>query len=250
MDASIDMDTIEQNRQLDGWIKAQFIRKVYSILSAQLVVTVGLIVGLIYAAFLSGDPKYPTHFGHWLSGPGYYLGYVLFLCALFVLCGLLSVQYRYPANMIGLGLFTLLISFFVGQLVVVYYGHGAGQQVLLAFIITCASFICLTLFTIFSKIDFSFLAPFLCLGTYILLIWSLILSIALTVGGFHASWGIVLVILGVVLFTGFIIFDTYNIITYLGVDDYIVAAVELYLDVVNMFLYILTCLSLGSGGQS
>ena len=34
------------------------------------------------------------------------------------------------------------------------------------------------------------------------------------------------------------------IITHLGVDDYIIAAIELYLDVINMFLYILQLLVL------
>jgi FtsH-binding integral membrane protein len=37
------------------------------------------------------------------------------------------------------------------------------------------------------------------------------------------------------------------IITRLGVDDYIIAAIELYLDVINMFLFVLQLLVLCGG---
>ena len=52
-------------------------------------------------------------------------------------------------------------------------------------------------------------------------------------------------IFGVALFTGFILYDTYMILTKLGVDDYIIAAIELYLDVINLFLMILQLLTAG-----
>jgi FtsH-binding integral membrane protein len=35
------------------------------------------------------------------------------------------------------------------------------------------------------------------------------------------------------------VYDTYMITQRLGYDDYIVAAIELYLDVINLFLYVL-----------
>ena len=121
---------------------------------------------------------------------------------------------------------------------------------MLAFIITCATFLALTVFTIFSKIDFEFLGPILCCGVGILLLWSCIMSIAFTCGGYSASWHLAFVIVGVALFVGFIIYDTYMIVTHLGVDDYVIAAIELYLDVVNMFLYILQLLVLCGGGRN
>ena len=101
-----------------------------------------------------------------------------------------------------------------------YYRHGFGEQIMLAFIITLATFIALTAFTIVSKIDFSFLAPILCMGMILLLLWSLIMSLAFTLGGFSASWQMAFCIVGVALFVGFIIFDTYMIVTRLGVDDH------------------------------
>ena len=138
----------------------------------------------------------------------------------------------------------------VPVLCIVYYRAGFGQQIVLAFIITCATFLALTVFTIFSKIDFSFLGPFLCCGIFVLMIWSLIMSLAFTIGGSSASWHLALAIVGVALFTGFIIYDTYMIVTRLGVDDYIIAAIELYLDVINMFLYVLQILTICGGGRN
>ena len=42
------------------------------------------------------------------------------------------------------------------------------------------------------------------------------------------------------------IYDTNQIINRMGVDDFIIAAIELYLDIINLFMYILMCSSLSS----
>eukprot|EP00281_Chroomonas_sp_CCMP1168_P006446 CAMPEP_0206279324 /NCGR_PEP_ID=MMETSP0047_2-20121206/37963_1 /ASSEMBLY_ACC=CAM_ASM_000192 /TAXON_ID=195065 /ORGANISM="Chroomonas mesostigmatica_cf, Strain CCMP1168" /LENGTH=62 /DNA_ID=CAMNT_0053709269 /DNA_START=550 /DNA_END=735 /DNA_ORIENTATION=+ len=44
---------------------------------------------------------------------------------------------------------------------------------------------------------------------------------------------------GAVLMCGYILYDTSNIMKRMGPDDYAVAAVEIYIDVVTFFLYIL-----------
>ena len=79
-----------------------------------------------------------------------------------------------------------------------YYGRGYGDQILLAFLITTATFLSLTVFTIFSKIDFHFLGPALCAGTIVLLVMGLVLSLAFVFGGFSRGWGIVFAVLGMV----------------------------------------------------
>ena len=50
---------------------------------------------------------------------------------------------------------------------------------------------------------------------------------------------------GAILFSLFIIYDTNKIMRYFGVDDYIIAAIELYLDVINLFRYLLMFLAAG-----
>ena len=53
---------------------------------------------------------------------------------------------------------------------------------------------------------------------------------------------------GAILFCGFIIYDTNAIMRRFGVDDWLIAAIELYLDVINLFLFLLQLLS--GGGRS
>lgn len=242
--ADVDPAMVQQYMLIDGWTRAAFIRKVYAILSTQLLVSCGVVVGLIYAGFVHGDPNYPSDFGYYIIGPGYYLSLVTMIITLYLLCALMSCKKNYPINFIGLGLFTLGISFSIALLCMVYYAEGFGAELLLAFVITCATFLVLTVFTIVSKIDFSFLAPFLCVGIVILVIWSLIMSLFFAFGGYSASWELVFVIFGMAIFVGFIVYDTYMIVTRLGVDEYIVAAIELYLDVINLFIFVLQCLVL------
>ena len=99
----------------------------------------------------------------------------------------------------------------------------------------------LTLFAWQSKIDFSFLGAGL-YGALWLLIVTGILALWL-----HYQWlRTAYALAGSLLFCVFIIYDTYLITSKLGYDDYIIAAIELYLDIINLFMYILMCSSLSS----
>ena len=44
---------------------------------------------------------------------------------------------------------------------------------------------------------------------------------------------------GAMIFVGYILYDTSLIMHHLGPDDYIVGAVTLYLDIINLFFYLL-----------
>ena len=50
---------------------------------------------------------------------------------------------------------------------------------------------------------------------------------------------------GALLFCAWIIFDTWKISSVLGYDDYIIASIELYLDILNLFLFVLQLLGGG-----
>merc|ERR1712038_991692 len=47
---------------------------------------------------------------------------------------------------------------------------------------------------------------------------------------------------GAILFSGFIIFDTQMIMTRVSPEEYVIATIELYLDIINLFLEILKIL--------
>ena len=50
-------------------------------------------------------------------------------------------------------------------------------------------------------------------------------------------------ILGAVLFSGFIIYDTQLVMKHISPEDYIIAVLNLYLDIVNLFIKILKLLN-------
>jgi FtsH-binding integral membrane protein len=231
----IDLNSIERE------IKMGFVRKVYCILATQLLTTTLFIVGAIHLSFDSWDPNRLTSFGFTLYTTRWLL-WVSFIPLIAILCMLQNVKNKYPCNYIMLAVFTLIESVVLGIICVMYYGAGYGDQVLIAAAITAGIFIALTLFTMQSKIDWGFLGPGLFAGIFILIFWSWF-TFWLLPPAATFRFQRVFSLLGAFLFCGFIIYDTNNIMKHFGVDDYIIAAIELYLDVINLFLYLLSFLS-------
>ena len=56
----------------------------------------------------------------------------------------------------------------------------------------------------------------------------------------------IICLFGILLFCGYLLFDVSNLVHDYTPDDYILVAVNIYLDILNIFLYILACLSAGS----
>ena len=77
-----------------------------------------------------------------------------------------------------------------------------------------------------------------------LIVWSFFcMMFGFSTGALY-SW------IGTLLFCGFIVIDTQMIIHKLGYDDYIIASIELYLDIINLFLFILRILGGGRSGRN
>ena len=93
----------------------------------------------------------------------------------------------------------------------VYYSEGAGLNVLLAFAVTAGTFLALTLFTMITPVDWSFLAPFLFAGCFLMFFWCLFAPLLYIYGGVSNGWHLFFGIVGTILFSGFIIWDTNNI---------------------------------------
>lgn len=60
---------------------------------------------------------------------------------------------------------------------------------------------------------------------------------------FSEGLQLALAIAGVVIFSGYIVLDTYLIFNRYSAEDYILASVSLYLDIINLFIRILQILS-------
>ena len=99
---------------IDKEIKKGFVRKIYSILGTQLLVTVAVCVIMIYSSFYKGDPYYPTSFGYYYIRQQW-ITFLVLILMLVVLCGLFSMKNIYPINYGLLSLFTVALSFTLGR---------------------------------------------------------------------------------------------------------------------------------------
>lgn len=102
---------------------------------------------------------------------------------------------------------------------------------------TGAIFLTLSAYALTSKKDFSFLGGFLFTGLIVLIVASIAGMF------FHVpAMQLAIAAAGVMIFSGFILFDTSRIING-GETNYVVATIELYLDLLNLFLSLLRLLS-------
>jgi len=205
-------------------VKHAFVQKVYSILFVQILGT------CVVAGILSQNR---STIGWVQANPWAF--YVPLLATLINLGLLWWKRHSYPTNFILLGTFTLLESFAIG-VAISFYDQIIVLQALL---ITLGVFLGLTLFTIQSKYDFSGMGPFLFAGLLVM-VFSGVVSIFLP---FNRTADLIYSICGALLFSGYIVYDTYTITKRLSPDEYIMGAVSLYLDFINLFLYILRVLN-------
>ncbi|KAH8814543.1 glutamate binding protein [Flagelloscypha sp. PMI_526] len=189
-------------------VRAAFVRKVYSILFVQILGTV--IVG---AGLRSSDSTLM-----WVQAHTWTL-WVSFLLTLVNLGFLYWKRHSHPINLVLLSSFTLLEAFAIG-IVCAFYPSGL---VLKALAITTGVFLGLTLFTFQSKYDFSGMGPFLFAGLIALCFTGLI-SIFFP---FSRGVDLAYAICGTVLFSGYVVYDTYMINKRLSPDEYILACSRL-----------------------
>ncbi|KAK3010653.1 hypothetical protein RJ639_011818 [Escallonia herrerae] len=206
-----------------------FIRKVYGILAAQMVLTtVVSSVTVLYA---------PVN--DLLRGNSGLLLFLLFL-PLVLLWPLYVYQQKHPLNLVFLGLFTSCLSLTVG----VSCANTDGKIVLEALILTSAVVSSLTAYTFWASKkgkDFSYLGPILFTSLIVLLLTGFIQMFFPLGSTSTAIYGGI----GAIVFSGYIVYDTDNLIKRFTYDEYIWASVTLYLDILNLFLSILRMLKQG-----
>lgn len=212
----------------DQSIRKGFIRKVYSILTAQLAITLGFITLFMYHRGTKiWVQQHPEMF--WIA-----LGVMIVTLISMACCG--NVRRKAPMNFIFLALFTFAQSFLLG----VTTAKFSSEEVLLAVGITAAVTLGLTLFAFQTKWDFTVMGGVLFVAVIILMLFGII---AIFFPGKTIT--IVYASAGALLFSIYLIYDTqlmmggehkYSI----SPEEYIFAALNLYLDIINIFMYILT----------
>lgn len=212
----------------DKAIRRGFIRKVYSILLLQLSVTLGFICLFVYHKptqnFVAGHPEL------WI------VAIIVLIVSLIALscCG--ELRRKTPTNYIMLTLFTVAESFFLAMTASRYN----SEEVVMAVGITAAVCLALTLFAFQTKIDFTVMSGALFIALVILFIFGIVAMI-----WHNKIVSMVYASLGALLFSIYLVYDTQMMLGgnhkySISPEEYIFAALSLYLDVINIFMYILT----------
>ncbi|XP_052780131.1 protein lifeguard 4-like [Mya arenaria] len=203
-------------------IRLGFLRKVYGILTSQLLLTA--LVGFIF--MMHDGIKTFVQTNNWMM-------LVAFIGTLATLLPLMIKRQETPTNYILLAAFTLMEAYTIGVVVTMYDKLVVLEAVILTLGVTAA----LTVYTLQSTRDFSSWGAglFACL-------WVLILAMFLQIFFPSEMVDKLISIGGACLFSLFIIFDTHMMMHKLSAEEYILAAINLYLDILNLFLHILRLL--------
>ncbi|KAI9719563.1 MAG: hypothetical protein M1812_003334 [Candelaria pacifica] len=205
-------------------IRMQFVRKVYSILTVQLLAT----------AVLSSVSFWSNSYKTWIQGHQWMMWVSLFGAIGFMLLTFWKRK-SYPTNLVFLSGFTALEAYSISVIVSFYN----SKIVIEALLITLGIFVALTVFACQTKYDFTSWMPYLFGGLWALILFGFMAAFfpynstaELLYGGIAA-----------LIFSGYILVDTQLVMRHYHVEEEIAAAISLYLDIINLFLAILRILN-------
>ncbi|KAM4600384.1 glutamate receptor, ionotropic, N-methyl D-aspartate-associated protein 1b (glutamate binding) [Polymixia lowei] len=237
--ATEDPPAFYENHDLDSdlddkSVRQAFIRKVFMVLTVQLLVTFSFVAVFTFVEEIKIFVR--THM--WT----YYVSYGVFFVAIIVVtcCG--NIRRRHPWNLIALSVLTLTMSYMVGMIATFY----DTDAVVMAVGITAVVCFTVVIFSLQSKYDFTSCRGVLFVCVIVLFLFG-ILCIFIRDRILH----IVYASLGALLFTCFLAVDTQLLLgnkeLSLSPEEYIFAALNLYIDIINIFLYILRILGRARG---
>lgn len=214
-------------------VRNGFVRKVFGIVTIQLLITVGFAAACMYVPEINRYVRY----NQW----PFYTAWGLSIVLMLVIVCVEKARRSYPLNMFILFMFTIAMAFLVGMIT----ARFTVEVVMLAFLITAVAVGGITIFAVNTKIDATKWGSMLMVAgfAFIALIF---------VGIFWINNIVYLVIAGVsaLLFSAYLIYDIQLIMggkTYsLSPDEYVFAALSVYMDIVNIFLAILQIVGFAS----
>lgn len=211
-----------------GAERATLVRRTYGLVFLSVIVTMlGAAFAFTQPALMQGVMQHP---------------FITFFCMFIPLIMAQRAAREYPKNLILTFLFTFVEGIYISPFLNIAQTNAPGS-VQQAALLTLAAFGVLTLYAVFSRRDFSAWGSFFIIGLVVLFVAMLINAFVGSAAG--ALW---ISSVGVLIFAGLLVFDTWRIVRSgaYGQDDYVLAAVSIYLDLLNMFLFIL---SLVGGGN-
>lgn len=214
-------------------IRSGFIQKVYSILTVQLLVT-----ALVASPFVTNEAckNFVRHHGFPLVIAVTILN-IIFLCMMICPCGCQNNMRTFPTNYMLLAGFTITEGLLVG-IVCSFYTMAS---ILMAVVATGILVGGLTIYAMVTETDFTDMGGYLFCGLMVLMIFGIFVMF-FPFPFMHKVY----CCFGILLFSFYLIYDTQQITgqgeIQLGVDEYVFGALQLYIDIIQLFLYILQLL--------
>lgn len=212
-----------------------FIQKVYGIIGVQLVFTAMIASCFVLVPSVKGFIGTPGN--EWFIISAMILPFA-------TLVPLYCYRYNHPLNLGLLAVWTGCMSLMVGIACTAY----SGAIVLEALVLTATVVLALTAYTFYASRkgqDFNFLGPMLFAGLMALVAWGFIQFFINPGPAGH----FVFALIGAMIFSMYIVYDTDNLIKRHSYDEYVWASVELYLDILNLFLRLLQILQYLQNGR-
>jgi len=202
-----------------GEERATLVRRTYSLVLVSVLVTmVGASFGLSQSNLMLAVAQHP---------------FIAFFAALAPLLMATRKKTDFPYNIGLVLLFNLVMGVMISP-ALYFYGRQQPGLIGQAAVLTIGAFGILTLYAFVSRRDFSAWGSFLIVG-----LWVLIGTMLLNLFFRKAAIDLWLASVAVLLFSGLLVFDTWRLRNFYGPDEYVGAAVQIYLDLLNMFMAIL-----------
>jgi modulator of FtsH protease len=207
-----------------GEERATLVRRTYGLVFVSVVVTaIGVAFGFSQPALMEAVARHP---------------FITMMAMFAPLWMAMQARHQFPRNLILTLLFTFVEGIWIAPFLFMAERQAPGITAQ-AGVLTLSAFGVLSLFAVFSRRDFSAWGSFFIVGLWVLIATSLInMFVGSAMGSIWIAGGAVLV------FSGLLVFDTWRIVRsgQYGPEDYVPAAVNIYLDLLNMFLAIVTLL--------
>jgi len=211
-----------------GAERATLVRRTYGLVFLSVLVTM---LGSAFA--LSQQGLLEAVANHWI---------IASLCIFVPLIMAQRAAHDFPRNIILTFVFAFVEGVFIAPILYVAERNSPGA-VAQAGMLTFAAFGVLSLYAVMSRRDFSAWGSFFIIGLVVLIVASVLNAFFGSAAG--SLW---ISAIGVLIMSGLLVFDTWRIMRsgVYGQDDYVLATVNIYLDLLNLFLFIL---SLVGGGN-
>ncbi|KAJ7396496.1 Protein lifeguard 3 [Pitangus sulphuratus] len=248
----------------DRKVRHTFIRKVYAIISLQLLVTVGIISVFTFV--------HPVRYFVQKNVAIYYASYAVFLVTYLVLVCCQGPRRRFPWNIILLSIFTLAMGLMTGTIASMYKTNA----VLIAMLITAIVAIIVTIFCFQTKarrdallcpalgrdpvngdtlgspvtyvcvsphqVDFTSCPGLFCVLGIVVMVTGIITAIVLSFK--YVPWlHMLYAAIGAIAFTLFLAYDTQLVLgnrkNTLSPEEYIYGALTIYTDIIYIFTFLL-----------